>query len=409
MKIRFIYPRGTEIPLQYRKRMSTLNFVTLAGLTPPEYEIELIDERLEEIDFFDDVDLVGISAMTYQISRAYEIASIYRQKGIKVVLGGPHPSLLPEEAEEFADAVVIGEGESTWLQVLQDFESQRLQKIYGCSLKPDLAGMPHPRRELLISKPYLPVYPIQASRGCPLNCDFCSVPDSFGRSFRTRPVDEVIDEIKELKGYPYFVDDAIGINKSYARKLLEALIPLKIKWTFNGSMHLSGDLPFLKLIADSGCWLVYLDLGGPWLSAELGNTVESVSYRNKLFKFINTLRDLGIKVIGSFVFGFDHDDEGVFERTVDFAKGMNLEEAEFLILTPYPKTRLNERLSSEGRIFERDWGKYTTTNVVFKPKLMTPEKLQEGFIQAWKEFYPPEKVIYSNEGISVITDSAFPT
>ncbi|MDH7500306.1 MAG: radical SAM protein [candidate division NC10 bacterium] len=386
MKVRLIYPKDGDFPLRYRSRIAPLGLISVASLFPGDWEVGYTDERLEPIDFEEKVDLVAISAMTYQASRAYAIADLFRSRGTRVILGGPHPSVLPLEAGNHADAVVVGEAEGIFPELLADLEKGRLQPIYRCAEKIELSNLPLPRRDLLQGKGYLPVDMIQAARGCPVNCEFCSVSSTFGRGYRMRPLPEILAEVQGLGVYLFFVDDNLLIKRSYTVKLLECFLPLQKRWVCLSSLRVADDPDLLHLMARSGCWLMYVDMG-PWLSANLSERGMGLHQKERCFENLQRIHDAGIEVIGSFAFGFDHDDPGVFERTVRFCQRAKLDEVEFLILTPYPKTRLFERLEEEGRIIERDWAKYNTMNVVFQPKSMSAEQLLEGYRMAWREFY----------------------
>lgn len=394
MRVRLIYPDGGDFPLRYRKRIASLGLVTMAGLFPLDWEVKLTDERLEPIDFDEATDLVAISAMTYQASRAYAIADAFRERRTKVILGGPHPSVLPQEAALHADAVVVGEAEGILSQLLKDLQNDMLKGVYRCGERVELSHLALPRRDLLRGKGYLPVDLIQVARGCPVNCEFCSVPGTFGREYRIRPLPDVLSEIGTLSPHLFFVDDNLLIKKSYTEKLLQAVLPLDRKWVCLGSLRVADDPGLLHLMAQSGCWLMYVDMG-PWLSANLSEKNKGLHQKERCLDQIRKIHEAGIEVIGSFAFGFDHDDPGVFERTVRFAQEARLDEVEFLVLTPYPKTRLFERLEEEGRIVERDWAKYNTMHVVFQPKCMSADQLLEGYRQAWREFYSHRKAEYA--------------
>lgn len=404
MKIKLIYPEWGNYPLLYRRYIPTLGLITVASLTPPDIGISITDERVEPIDFSEDVDLVGISSMTCQARRAYEIARIYREKGVTVVLGGVHPSLLPEEVSNFCDAVVIGEAEESWPKLIEDFSKGTLQRFYSCQGKEKNATLL--RWGLYRDKGYIPISPIQLVKGCPLDCEFCSVPSAFGNTFRMRPKDDIFKEIANAEMYLFLINDNIHLAKRRTSEILDSLSATGKKWVGLAPLNIAEDKKYLSLLTKSGCWALYVDFS-PWLSASLSKKIESLQVEKDI-EYIRRVRDAGIKILASFVFGFDHDDRGSFERIVNFAKRTGIEEAEFHILTPYPKTRLWDKLFSEGRIIETDFSLYTTTHVVYKPKQMSPEELTEGFNYAWKEFYPPESYIETPNGLVVKTLAAFP-
>lgn len=367
-----------------------LNLITVAGLTPPEHEISLIDEGISKIDFSVAYDLVAITAMTALAPRAYAIADQFRSRGVPVVLGGMHPSALPEEAKEHADAVVIGEAENLWPTLLADFESGRLKPFYRAAQRPQLFGLVRPRRNLLVRERYLVPDTVQITRGCPFACSFCSVSQFFGHSYRFRPVEDVVAEIRELKELGGevmgFVDDNIVGNPKYARRLFSALAPYKIKWFSQGSLNIARDEDLLRLAAASGC--IGLFIGFESLSpANLKAIGKGVNLIEDFEDAIKRIHDHGIAIEGAFVFGLDGDDESIFERTLRFVQKNRLEAAQFGILTPFPGTPLRAELEAQGRILTSDWSQYTITNVVFEPKNMSPETLQQGFNWAWQEFY----------------------
>ncbi len=404
MKIKLIYPEWGNYPLLYRRYIPTLGLMTVASLTPADIDVSITDERIEGIDFSEDIDLVGISSMTCQAKRAYEIARIYREKGITVVLGGVHPSLLPEEVSSFCDSVVIGEAEESWSALIEDFRKGTLKKSYSCQGKE--ARPPSLRWDLYSSKGYLPISPIQMVKGCPLDCEFCSVPSAFGNTFRMRSIEDVSKEIEAAERYLFFINDNIHLAKRRTSEIFQILSSTGKEWVGLAPLNIAEDNNYVSSLRKSGCWALYVDFS-PWLSATLSKKVDSLQVE-KDTEYIRRMKDAGIKILASFVFGFDHDDNGSFERIVNFAKKNGIEEAEFHILTPYPKTRLWYKLLSEGRIIEKDFSFYTTTNVVYRPKQMTPEELIEGFNYAWKAFYPSESYIETPHGPVVKTLAAFP-
>lgn len=390
MKIALIAPAWEDPLWKSEKEKSIfppLNLLTLAALTPPEHEVVVIDESITNIDWEEKYDLVGISAMTALAPRAYTIADTFRSRGIPVVLGGMHPSTLPEEAKIHADAVVIGEAESTWPLLLEDLSRGDLKPFYRQEKITPLRNMAVPRRELLDRARYLVPDTVQTTRGCPHACSFCTVSQFFGRRFRFRPVEEVISEVKALEGEVIaFVDDNIIGNPSYAKRLFRALAPLKIKWFSQGSLNIARDEDLLRLAAESGC--IGLFIGFESLSPDsLAAVGKSFNKVEEYSAAIKRIHDHGIAIEGAFIFGFDEDDDSIFERTVRFAQENRLEAAQFGILTPFPGTPLRQKLEKERRILSNDWSEYTINKVVFEPKRMSPKTLQEGFNWAWQEFY----------------------
>ena len=364
-----------------------LTLTTLAALTPPDVEVKITDENVEPIDFDEDVDLVGVTGMVMHASRAYEIAERFRQRNIPVVMGGPHASSLPFEAKEHADAVVMGEAEDVWEGLIDDLEKGCLKPFYKADAFSPLKGMPHPRRDLLHKDAYMTVNCVQTSRGCPYQCDFCHVTHFFGKTYRCRPVEEVIEEVSRSEGdFIVFIDDNIAGNRQYARDLFIRLKPLKKKWASQASMTLTRDPELLKLAAESGC--VSLFLGVESLSPE--NLKEVHKGFNQVHQYVDAIRalhDHDIMMVAGLIFGLDHDDEGVFERTLRFCEANRIELPSFFVLTPLPGTPLFKKMESEGRLQHKDWTKYNGATVVFKPKLMTEETLQRGFNWVCKEAY----------------------
>jgi len=396
MKILLISPGKDEY---YAKRLGfafnfpPLGLATVAALTKPGIEVRILDEHVEKIDYNEGADLVGISVMTSVAPRAYRIAREFRLRGSKVVLGGPHPSALPEEAIQYCDAVVIGEAEGSWQRLIEDFEKGALQRFYSNEQKPSLTGLPEPRRDLYKKWVYFVKDTIQTTRGCPYDCSFCSVSGVFGRQYRSRPVQDIVSSIELLKaGFVGFVDDNIAGNKKYSKELFKALIPLRIKWAGQSSVNIAEDKELLLLAKKSGCTGLFM--GFETISQQsMGEIGKS---QNKIEEFktnIKRLHDYGIVVLGAFVFGFDSDDKDVFKRTVDFIYEAKLDLAQFTILTPLPGTALYKKLLSEGRIISTDWRKYDMENVIFKPAQMSAEELEKGTAWAWREFYSRGSII----------------
>ncbi len=377
-------------------RLPTLGLLKVAALTSTdEWDIKIIDEKVEPLDLAQSADLVGITSMTPAINRGYEIADSFRARGIKVVMGGMHPSKMSDEALRHCDSVVIGEAEGLWPTVLEDFKQGNLKQTYKHDGFPDLCNMKAPDWNLYKGKGYLPVHFVETTRGCPHDCEFCSVTNSFGGQFRSRPLDEVEAEVKNLvpfkgrfilKNAVFFVDDNIISNKTYSRQFLERITPYNLKWLGQTSVNIVHDTPLVKQMAKSGC--MGLLVGFETLStSNLNNVGKSFNHPDTYIDVIKKLHDHGIGVDGSFVFGLDDDDEGVFERTLEFVNKAKIDVCYFSILTPYPGTMLYHKLHKEGRIFDYNWSNYTTSNVVFQPKKMTPEKLLDGYYMALESAY----------------------
>jgi radical SAM superfamily enzyme YgiQ (UPF0313 family)/anti-anti-sigma regulatory factor len=309
-----------------------------------------------------------------------------------VVLGGIHASALPEEALRHADSVVIGEAEEIWPILLRDFERGQMKRIYQAERRPSLAGLPHPRLDLLHRKGYLNSNCVQATRGCPFGCDFCSVTNFFGASYRLRPVEEVVAEVASLRGDFIFVDDNIAGNRAYARELYSALVPLRKHWGSQCNLGLAEDQELLALAAKSGC--THMFIGIETISQDnlrgLGKSFNKVSkYEDLIARF----HDQGILVNAGMIFGMDDDDDSVFPTTIEFLERNRVELTLFNILTPVPGTRLYASLEQEGRIIDHDWSRYDGRHVVFQPKKMSPETLRDGFFWAFHRLYSTKSVL----------------
>jgi radical SAM superfamily enzyme YgiQ (UPF0313 family) len=388
VKLELIVP-ATQENLQKGKKAicPPLGLAIVAALTPPQVEVSLTDENVTVIDFQKEVDLVGITALTITAQRAYEIADAFRARGVKVILGGIHPSALPEEAIQHADAVVIGEAEENWPKVIADFKANKLQRMYRSLERPSLVNLPIPRRDLFAKGRYYFANTISTTRGCPYACSFCSVTSFFGHTYRRRPVEEILKEIETLNHRKPigFVDDNIFGDPKFAKELLGALIPHKIRWVSQASVTVARDDELLRLAAASGC--TALLIGFETLSPEnltvvgkRGNVVDEYE------TVIRKIHSHGIAIHGFFILGLDADHQDVFARTVRFGQQMRLESAQFAWPVPYPGTAFYESLDKTGRIITKDWSQYES-NVVFEPKLMPREILQQRRDWVWRKFY----------------------
>jgi radical SAM superfamily enzyme YgiQ (UPF0313 family) len=390
LKILLVAPgRGKKKPRGITGRafqVPPLALGILAGLTPPEYEVELVDENLHSIDFTSVPDLVAMTCLTASAPRAYEISRRFRELGAKVVLGGIHPSAVPLEAIEHADCVAIGEAEGIWGRILEDFGKGELKKFYK-GKKPTSSQMAVPKRDIFESQGYFLKGMVQTSRGCPFGCDFCSVQRFFGKKFRFRSVPSVVEEVRALATkFVTFVDDNIAGSYPYAKELFAGLAPLNIRWICQAPIAIGRDSEFLNLMYKAGCRGVFVGFESimPDCLKEVGKSVNVV---DKFGDYIKRIHDAGISIEGAFIFGFDHDDKGVFERTLEFINKARIDFGQFGILTPFPGTKLQQRLSREKRIVTTDWEKYDVTNAVFKPARMTMAELNEGRRWAENEFY----------------------
>lgn len=365
-----------------------LGLALLAAMTPADTDISITDDLIQPIDFDTEADLVGITVSTKTAVRAYEIADEFQRRNVPVVLGGIHPTVAPQETVQHADAVVIGEAEGVWKQLLDDCKSSRLKRIYHSDKFPVLDNSPLPRRELFQKDRYMTINAVQTSRGCPFSCNFCSVATIYGRSVRLRPVDEVIGEIKTLEGDDlFFIDDNIVGKPEYAKQLFTRLIPLKKRWLGQASVTVANDPEVLKLLRKSGC--LGLFMGFETTSVESLNEIgKKQNVDNNYFETVRKLHDNGISVVGSFIIGLDSDDKYCFERLLNFSVKSKVDVADFHIVTPYPGTVLYERLKEDKRLIDNKWWlKYDATDVVYWPKLMSREELREGWIRTIKEFY----------------------
>jgi len=388
MKIELIVP-ATQENIRKRKRslVPPLGLAMVAALTPPEIEVSLTDENVTAIDFQKETDLVGITVLTVTAPRAYEIADNFRARGVKVILGGIHPSILPEEASQHADAVVIGEAEGIWPNLIKDSKANKLKRVYRQRERPNLLNLPIPRRDLFAKGAYYVTNTLSTTRGCPYSCSFCSVTSFFGHTYRCRPVEEVLKEIETLNQRKLigFVDDNVVGNPKFAKELFRALIPYKVKWVAQASVTIARDDELLKLAAASGC--IALLIGFETLSpANLAAVGKRINVVDEYENVIRKIHSQGIAIHGFFILGLDEDDKDVFKCTVHFAQKMRLESAQFSWPIPYPGTALYESLDKAGRIVTKDWSRYEF-NLVFEPKLMSREMLQKGRDGVWRQFY----------------------
>ncbi len=388
MKIELISPAVEE-----NAPIPNLALPILAALSPPDVKISFTDDLLTPINLEKDlkeVDLVGITVLTKTAFRAYRIADAYRKKGALVVLGGIHPTALPREAKEHADAVVTGEAEEIWPRLIEDVKTGDLKPFYHQEdlIKP--SKIPRPRRDILPRRGYFPLDVVQVTRGCPFRCEFCSVRKFFGDTYRFRPITDIVEEIKSLRHrLIMFNDDNIIGNPSYSKELLQALVPLNKKWIGQASLSGLKEAKNVERLAKSGC--IGLLIGFESLSKS--NLIQSQKFQNDPAEYrqiIDNLHRFGITIWGSFIFGFDEDDPPVMKETVSFAIQTKLFSAVFALLTPYPETAFYHRVKQEGRLLKDRWWLLERPDELapyFAPKKMSVQTLREEWKQAWKRFY----------------------
>jgi radical SAM superfamily enzyme YgiQ (UPF0313 family) len=388
MKIELISPAVEE-----NAPVPNLALPILAALSPPNIHITFTDDLLTPIHLekgLKEVDLVGITVLTKTALRAYRIADAYRKRGVPVILGGIHPTALPEEAKGHADAVVIGEAERIWPQLIEDFRAGKLKGFYQQEGFTDPTEIPRPRREILPKRGYFPLDVVQVTRGCPFRCEFCSVRKFFGDTYRFRPVKDIVEEVRSL---PHrlimFNDDNIIGNPYFSNELLKALIPLNKKWVGQASLAGLKKAENVDLLKRSGC--IGLQIGFESLSRS--NLIQSQKYQNDPSEYreiIDTLHRFGITIWGSFIFGFDEDELSIFEETTAFAIQTKIFSVVFAILTPYPETAFYQRVKKEGRLIQDEWWlleRPEKSAPHFVPRKMSGEALREGWKKSWKEFY----------------------
>lgn len=370
-------------------RYQPLTLTTLAALIPPDVEhtVRLIDEGIADVPADLDADLVGITVITGTAKRAYELADRLRGEGRTVVLGGPHVTLIPEDAAPHADAIVCGYAEDTWPELLRDHVRGQLKRRYNQTPGLDIGGRPFPRRELLPSDRFLTNAVFEATRGCVHACEFCVVPTAWGRVPLQKPVAEVVEDIRRLGARKLiFVDLNLVAHRGYAKELFTALVPLRVQWYGLATVLLADDPELLALAEASGCKGLLMGLESI-SEANLRGAHKGFNSPERYAGVVERLHAHGIALQGCFVFGLDEDRPDVFMKTAEFAVQAGIDLPRFAVVTPFPNTPLYLRLEAEGRILTRDWELYDAQHVVFQPRHMSVRELQEGIETAWKHAY----------------------
>lgn len=376
-----------------------LGIPTLAALTPKEHDLRVFDENLDDIDYDWPADLVGISVMTMFAPRAYEICAAYRAKGVRTVLGGIHPSMLPEEALQHCDSVVIGEAEKLWSVILEDTRTDRLKRVYQADGPVDLADSPMPDRTPLVRDRYF-TENVQTTKGCPFSCEFCSVHAFDGQRIRHKAVEQVLQEISQTQAPPsrykqkkavFFADDNFIADIGYARSLVEALKPLQINWMCQASVNIAQQEDLLREMRQSGCGAIFM--GFESISSEtLGQMHKAINTKHDYPQVLDAIQSHGMLVQASFILGYDSDTTETFDQLTDFVRQHRLFAPVFNLLTPFPGTKLFQRLEAQGRILHRNWDQYDTRHVVFTPAQMSPEELLDGYRRVVRDVYSFESI-----------------
>jgi radical SAM superfamily enzyme YgiQ (UPF0313 family) len=391
MKVLFVNPRKSGRGQASGRYLAAtpLALPLLAALTPDDIETEIIDENIRPINFDEKVDLVAMTVMIHLVPRALEVAHEFRKRGMKVIVGGIYPSLHPEKFEQYVDSIGIGEGEGVWPAIIEDLRKGVLKRQYRAGRLIDMKEVPFMKKEFFENSE---CYHIETTRGCPYACDYCSVTEFYGNKYRTRPIENVVRQVEELRDKMiFFVDDNIAANKKYVKELFKAITPLRVAWGGQFSLNFADDLEFLRLARESGCMFLFTGIESI-NQRNLDQVNKGWSKAEDYSCWITNMHDAGIAIYASFMFGFDHDEPDVFEKTLAFCEANKVDLALFSCLTPREGSKLYAELERDGRILEEDLSLRNGQNVIFRPKGMTIEQLDQGLKWIWNNFYSKRSI-----------------
>ncbi|MCP4156835.1 MAG: B12-binding domain-containing radical SAM protein [bacterium] len=401
MKLTLIRPGigSKKNGLEYEEigAMEPYALALIAGLTPPDVEVKLVDDRMETINFDEETNLVAINVETFTAKRAYRIAREFRERDIPVIMGGFHASMLPDEALEHADSVVAGEAEPVWETVISDFRAGKLKRIYESGFKCDMSGY-KPDRSIYKDKKYLPITLTHFSRGCPYRCTFCPDATLYEGRLRFRPVEDVVADIESQdRDFVFFVDNNITTNRKRFKELLIAIEPLKVKWISQGDINMGQDEEMLKLMKKSGCLGLVIGIETlDFNNLSMMNKPQNISSFARYDDLIKRIHWNGISIWAAFLLGYDSDTTETFQRVLDFALKHKFFIAGFNPLIPYCGTPIYEQLKSEGRLLYDKWWldpNFRFGDVVYRPRNMLPEQLMKGVVEMRDDFDKPFSIL----------------
>ena len=406
MKVTFIYPKFDKFLETYPElaempaiaatwafRMPpAMGIPILINLLPDNIQWRIIDQNIEPVDYGDSADLIAISFFTPQAGYAYEIGDTFRKLGKTVIMGGMHPSMIPDDTAAHCDAICIGEGDTVWLNILEDFQNGTLKKVYKAPQPPLPEEIVSPKPGIFDVEDKYDWHAslISVTRGCPFGCDWCNVPVYQGDKIRLRPMEKVVEEIRALSGKEFYItDDMIMLNRPkiqrYVMELCEKIRDFKVNMFLSCSPAMNTDPAFLDAIAAAGARSMYTVFASDPFSSRFYARHPGIWQRT--IDLVKQLEDRGIRFFGSFGVGFDSCRADQFDLILEFCEKAGVKTAEFFIATPFPNTPFWHQIATENRFIERDWKKFNCANVVFKPKHISEQQLRDGFVYLWREFF----------------------